>query len=144
MIGGILVSPGEVRARAEHLDADWSTVTVDVTRCGAFPPEQDAAFTADLAAWKVFFQANHDTFWTAGSVNDELDTWQTALNQWQQKIIDAGCKPSGVVVPKPTDPTSLIMVLAIAAGLVAFAYMFGPLLRSMTAGAARPRRLARG
>jgi hypothetical protein len=106
-VGGGLVSPAEVQARATLIDGQWSSLAVDAANCGAMDPNtpDGSAFNTDLAAWKIFFQKNHDAFWTAGSVMSELDDWQTALSNWQAKLRGFGCKQSGIVV-KPAETTS--------------------------------------
>lgn len=101
-VQGVLVSPEEVRARMAALDSGWSSLAADSVK--VTDPNAKAilsAFSSDLSAWKIFLQKNADVFWTAGSVNDELDDWQGRLSAWQGKLAPF-VAISGVPVSPPS------------------------------------------
>lgn len=135
-LGGILptvVTPDDARAYIEEVAAEWESLANDVTRSNV-DDQTKTAFVQDLVGWRAFrvsALANVGFFNTKATM-DQTDRWAAKVGPWRTSIIAAGGKVSGPAPTKPgqgvDDPatsTALKLGVALVAGALVVAGIFG-------------------
>jgi hypothetical protein len=131
-MGGLLptfVTAGTVEQNIAAEDPEWNNLQAAMAGCAGsrFAGADVGAFEADLAGW-ISFKAAGVGFLTAAASQDELEqVWTPKLAAWQARFKAVGCAVAGPQVAGqggPSDISGTIKVVAIAAALVAAAYLY--------------------
>lgn len=101
----LIVTPSQIQASADALNADFLRVAADVESAdvdGGFK----SAFAAFSDAWFGFYAELSDSYverlW--GGTQEQIDGYRAQLVQWQAKLVGAGARTTGPTVAPPDAP----------------------------------------
>lgn len=126
------VTPGDVQARKDQVNAAVEATDVDVVHCKTLDAGTLSAWNLFLVAWRKFY-GNEPGFFSAGAQGRQVADYVDQLAGWQDKLKADGCTLTGAPLPaQPQDDVSgTIKVVAIAAAVVAGALVVREIVKAV-------------
>ncbi|NBU16712.1 MAG: hypothetical protein EBS48_06820 [Actinobacteria bacterium] len=122
-----VVWPSDVDAYKRKLDPDMRATDATVSRCANLPAGEAVAWGDFFTSWKAFAAESTPIFGAANKY-DEAVSFEQRLHEWQKKIAETCRLNAPAVIPQAGPDTSAIKFVAVAAAVVAIAYLASPLI----------------
>jgi hypothetical protein len=127
---GAWIWPQTVRDSKTRIDAAMTATRADIAACAALAATDKSAFETFFTSWRDFYCGDqlgtcsepYVSVWGLGSQQDQCDSFQAQLTEWQKKLATTNCLSGPALPTPPTGPDLsavkwLAIALAIGAGL---------------------------